>query len=217
MKRALIGLTTVGIIVLLLAAAPAFADGDKQRFYTVRVSYIEPQNAVEGFAVGGSFGSSIDKIVTLAIGTDVYVRNYVRDTPVATQEYASGINTTTVQREVQYTTVIFPIQAELTVEIPIVWRLTVFGHGAAGFEFLWNREQNWVDDVSTSQWFAGWTWTGGAGLMFKLGRDTDLYLQGYYKYSKVKRDRDDISEGLPVFEEVNLSGLGLRMGLAFKI
>jgi hypothetical protein len=221
MKRALILLVSMGICFVMLAVAPAFADKDQdekmRKFYTIRVSYYEPRDAVDGFAVGGSWNGRITDVLSLGVGTDIFVRNFVRDTPVATQEYASGINTTTVQREVQYSTVIFPIQMELSFEIPIVKRLTVFGQGAFGWELLWVSEQNWVDSVSDSRLYTGATYTGAAGLMFKLGQNSDLYLQGYYKHSKVKRERDVITAGLPAFEEVNLSGLGLRMGLAFEM
>jgi hypothetical protein len=215
MRRALIGIVTFIITLFAITASTAFAD--KESAYTLRVSYYEPNDAAPGFAFGGSAGRSFDGIVTLGIGTDVYVKNFVRDTPVATQEYESGINTTTIQREVQYTTVIFPIMAELTVKIPIVWKLAAFGHGGLGFEFLWNKEQNFDTGEVDSRWFAGWTWLGGAGLQLKLGNDTALYAEGFYKRSRVRRNQKEITEGLPVFEEVDLSGLGIRMGIALEL
>jgi hypothetical protein len=215
MRRTLSVIGISMLVLFLLGAGAAFAE--KEKSLTVRVGYVNPENARPGVAVGGSFGSSFNGIVSLGLGTDVYYRNYTKDTEVAETVDANGVTITTVQRELQYSTLIFPIMAELNLKIPIVWNFSIFGDGGVGFEFLRTKVQNYQDSVSEKKWYAGFAWDVGGGLMYEIGNDTDIYLEGFYKNSKVRRDLDGASEFLPIFEEVNLSGFGVRLGIALSI
>ena len=215
MGKSLFGPGIFVAFTLILAASSAFAG--KKDAYTLRVSYYEPESAVAGFTFGGSAGAVFDDIVTLGVGTDVYYRNFTKDSKVAEQDYINGDTSAFYVREIQYTTLIFPVMAELSIRIPIVRKLSAFGHGGLGFEIMWAKEQNYDTGVSDSRWYAGFAWMGGAGLSYKLGNDTALYAEGFYKHSKVKRNRDDLTVDMPVFEEVDLSGLGVRMGVALEL
>jgi hypothetical protein len=214
MKRALLIVGSVMLVMFLLGTTAAFAD--KGQSLTFRVNYVNPENAKPGVAIGGSFGSSFNDIVTLGLGTDVYYRNYTRDTLVA-ETVVNGVTVSTVQRELQYSTLIFPLMAELNLKIPIAFKLSFFGDGSIGFEFMRTHVQNYQDSVSEKKWYAGLAWVLGAGIMYEIGRDTDIYLEGFYKNSKVRRDLDGASEYLPIFEEVNLSGIGFRLGIALSL
>jgi hypothetical protein len=214
MRKTIFGATAVFVFVLILASSSAFAD--KQSAYTVRVSYYEPESAVAGFTFGGSAGAVFDDIVALGVGTDVYYKNFQKESQVA-ESVVNGIPTSIKAVEIQYSTLIFPLMAELSVRIPIAWKLSAFGHGGLGFEVMWAREENYAEGLSDSRWYAGFAWMGGAGLSVKLGNDTALYLEGFYKHSKVKRNREDYVENMPVFEEADLSGLGIRAGVALEL
>ena len=215
MRKSLFRAGACFVFILVLAVASAYAD--KQSAYTIRVSYFDPESTAAGFTFGGSAGAVFDDIVTLGVGTDVYFRNFTQDSKVATQEYIDGSSSTLNVTEIQYTTLIVPLMAELTVRIPIVWKLSVFGHGGLGFDVMWAKEENYVEGLTDNRWYAGFAWMGGAGLSIKLGTDTSLYAEGFYKHSKVKRNRDDLTENMPVFEEVDLSGLGVRLGVALEL
>jgi hypothetical protein len=215
MKKSLVGAVAFFAFVLIMAASSAFAD--KESAYTLRVSYYEPESAEAGFTFGGSAGAVFDDIVTLGFGTDIYFRNFTKDTKVADEEYLNGDESAIYVREIQYTTLIVPLMAELTVRIPIAWKLSAFGHGGLGFEFMWAKEENFDTGSTDNRWYGGFAWMGGAGLSLKLGTDTSLYAEGFYKHSKVKRNRDDLTVDMPVFEEVDLSGLGVRLGVALEL
>jgi len=215
MKKSLFGPGIFVVFTLILAASSAYAG--KKDAYTLRVSYYEPESAVAGFTFGGSAGAVFDDIVTLGVGTDVYYRNFTKDSKVATQGYVDGSSSTLYVTEIQYDTVIVPVMAELSIRIPIVWKLSAFGHGGLGFDIMWTKEQDFATGVSDSRWYAGFAWMGGVGLSYKLGNDTALYAEGFYKHSKVKRNRDDLTVDMPVFEEVDLSGLGVRLGVALEL
>ena len=213
MKRALLLIGTFLIVMLMIAATSAFAD----KGYTVRASYYDPDNAEPGFSFGASFGGSFNDVVMLGIGTDFYYKNYTRSTEVATG-VVNGIPTTISTTQFQYSTLIFPIMAELNVRIPIVWKVAAFGHGGIGFEFMRTKMQDYYDNsIEDKRWYAGFAWIAGAGVAFELGNDTDIYVEGFYKHSEVKRNLDEFSEGMPVFEQVDLSGVGIRLGIALYI
>ena len=214
MRRTLTLILISILVVFLLGAGAAF--GDKEKAFSFRVGYISPENAEPGVAIGGSFGSSFNDIVSLGLGTDVYWRNFTRDTQVA-ESVVNGVTVSTVQREVQYSTLILPIMAELNLKIPIVWNFSLFGDGGIGFDFLRTKVQNYQDNVSEIKWYAGFAWLAGGGVMYKIGNDTDLYFEAFYKHSNVRRGLDDATEYLPTFEEVDLSGFGLRLGIALSL
>ena len=101
-----------------LLSTLAFADSGNEA--SLRVSYYEPEDAQPGFAFGGSFGKSIDEAVAISFGTDVYFKRYEKNSPVATEDYESGISSTTVIREVLYRSIIIPVMLEVKVNFDIV-------------------------------------------------------------------------------------------------
>jgi hypothetical protein len=211
MKRKLLIIMLISACLLTTAA---FACADNEKSGSLRIGYYDPQDAGAGFTFGFSFGTSIDEAVAIGFATDVYYKRYVQESEVATDTYESGIDTTTVVREVEYNTVGVPLMLELQVNISILGPLYILGHGAVGYEILWNRENNIEADLTNSLWFHGFAWNVGVGPAIQLGSDTLLFVEGFYHGAKVRRNRKDIFEDLPVFEEVNLGGLGIRAGIA---
>ncbi len=212
MKRLRIWFILLVIIGMLSGASALNADTGKG--FSIRASYFSPSDAQAGFAFGGSFGYMFDRFVELGIGTDFLYKTYRERTPVATEDLPSGVAVTTVENKVQYNRLIIPILAELTVKFPVFWKASVFGQGGLGYELLWNKEENFETGKSDSRLFGGFTYQFGAGMLIGLGRDTALFAEGYYNHAIVKRNRDDIIKDLPVFEEVDLSGFGARVGIS---
>jgi hypothetical protein len=200
-------------IGLFLFSTLAFADSGKEA--SLRVSYYAPEDAEPGFAFGGSFGWAIDEAVAISLGTDVYFKRYEKNSPVATEEYESGISSTTVIQEVLYRSIIIPIMLEVKINFNINGPLSIFGHGGIGYEILWVKEENVAEVISNNMFFSGFSWIVGAGPSFKLGSDSFLFVEGFYNGAKVRRNRKDITADLPVFEEVDLSGFGVRAGISF--
>ena len=211
MKRIGLWFGTFALIALFIAASSAYAG--KGKAYLLKVSYFEPRDAVAWFSFGGTIGTIIDETVMIGIGSDLFYKNYTKDTQVATEDYESGYSTDTYEREIEYHTVILPIMFELMVQIPVIWKCSFFGHGGIGTEILWNREQFYATNEKDSRFYFGFAWQLGVGLSLKLSQSTALFAEGYYKNSKVKRSREDIIKDLPVYEQVNLSGIGGRVGI----
>jgi hypothetical protein len=195
----------------LLMSAQALHAGGKS--FTIRGSYWAPQGASSGFSLGGSVGTQFDEVVELGVGTDIFWRNY-RKTSVVAQTVSGGLVTSTTTTLVEYSTVVVPLMLELMVKIPVFPGGKVFGHGGLGYEFLFNRERNYASGVSDNRFYSGFTWLLGSGLMFKLGSESAVFVEGFYDHGKPKHDLKDPIQFLPAFEEVNLSGFGARIGFS---
>jgi hypothetical protein len=138
----------------------------------------------------------------------------VKESTVAQTVLPNGTIVSTITTEVEYHTYILPLMLELTLNFPALWKGSIFGHGGLGYELLINKEQNYASKISETRLYGGFTWQVGGGVSFKLGSDSALFVQGYYNNGTVRRKLKNPLEELPVSEEVNLSGLGARVGLS---
>jgi hypothetical protein len=212
MTKKIIQMMVVGLLfVVFCTFSTAFAKSGKE--FTLRASYFSPADAEAGFAFGGSIGYRVDEFVALGFGTDFLYKTYKKSTEVATKDYESGISTTTVVNSVQYNTLMVPMMGEVTITIPVFWKLSALAQGGVGYEILWNKEENFETKTSDSRLYGGFTYQLGAGVRIGLGRDSGLFAEGYYNHAKVKRNAKDIVADLPVFEQVDLSGFGARAGI----
>jgi hypothetical protein len=198
-------------IVFFSISVTAFAKRGNE--FSFRVSYYGPEDADTGFAIGGSIGGAFSEILTLSFGTDVYFKKYEQRSEVAS-ETGETWESTLYTTDVAYSTFAVPLLAELKANVPIVPRFGIYGHIGAGYQLFWIKEVNREENVSERDFYGGWVWTAGIGPSLKIGGDTWLFFEGYYTGSTVKRGRDDISVGLPVYEEINLSGFGIRLGIS---
>jgi len=199
------------VLVVFCVFSTAFAKSGKE--FTLRASYFSPADAEAGFAFGGSFGYRVDEFVGLGFGTDFLYKTYTKSTEVATKDYESGISATTVVNNVQYNTLMVPMMGEVTITIPVFWKASILAQGGVGYEILWNKEENFETKASDSRFYGGFTYQLGAGMRIGLGRDSGIYVEGYYNHAKVKRNVKDIVAELPVVEQVDLSGFGARAGI----
>jgi hypothetical protein len=211
MKRRVL-LVFISILILFFLVSSISFAGDKH--YTIRASYFTPSDAKAGFAFGGSVGAWVDEAVQIGIGTDFFFKNYRKESKVAENVLPDGTVTSTIRTEVEYNTYIIPLMLELTLNFPGLWKGSIFGQGGLGYELLINKEQNFATKVKETRLYGGFAWQVGGGASFKLGSDSALFVQGYYNGGKVRRKLKDPLEELPVSEEVNLSGLGVRVGLS---
>jgi len=215
MKKTLAVLAVIAILVLIINTPATYAQRGKK--LSVRVGYLNPKDAKSGFSIGGSFGAAVDESIEIGFGFDLFRKNYNKTSPVATQEYASGLNETTMQREVEYNTTILPLMAELLIKMPASWNHAYFLRGALGYELLWNKEKNYELSVSESRFYSGFAWQLGGGFMFKLGRRSSLFIEALYSSAEVSRDRSETPQGLPVWDQVDLSGFGARIGVSMGL
>ena len=211
MKRTLSILFTLAVALFALAPALHASSG---KSYTIRGSYFAPEGAKAGFTIGGGVGMMIDENVEIGIGTDIYYKNYRKTTRVATVISPGGVVTDTDAVLLEYNTFILPVMLELMIKFPVFPRGSVFGHAGLGYEFLFNKVDNFAAGISDRDFYSGFTWQLGGGFMIKLGNSSSLFVEGFYDWGRPKRNLKDPILNMPVYESVNLSGFGARVGLS---
>lgn len=201
------------ILILLVFVGSGFAQ--QSRIMEFGVGYLNPKGTEPGLLLNGSYGVSFDERVDFSLGIGFFHRNYTKNTAVADTSYQSGINETTVQRLLEYNTTLLPISANVNVRMPfqppVYW---IFGAGLS-YQFLFNTEHNFEDNIKEKRNYNGWGWTARAGIEYLLGSRSSIVIEAIYNAAKVRGNKDK-SLGLPVWNEVNVTGLGIRTGLRLE-
>ncbi len=86
--------------------------------------------------------------------------------------------------------------------------------GGVGYELLWVNENNYdpanlVDDL---RFYSGFGWQVGAGVSLPMSRNSDLFAEALYHGGSPSKDKGT-KAGLPVREEVDMSGLMIKLGI----
>lgn len=204
--------TFVGVLVLSgLMWGPTTSVAQWGKELGVRVAFLSPKDAKSGFSIGASLGAEVDEAVSIGLAADFFRRHYVKTSEVATKDYESGVSETTVQKEVEYNTTIVPLLAELLVKMRASRVHAYLLRGGLGYELLWNKEQNFEQNVSERRFYSGFTWQIGGGILYRLGRRSDITAELFYSSAEVGRNRTKTPAGLPVWDQVDLSGIGGRV------
>jgi hypothetical protein len=198
--------------ILLLAASNSSA---QLHISGIRLGYLDPKDSKAGLMLGMDLTSRVDESVELGATVNVFRRNYQKITPVAKSSSAGGLEETTVQKELEFTTFFLPIMGEAIVHFSdddFHW----FANGGLGYEMLWNNENNFVDRKKERRFYSGFVWMVGGGFQYRIGSRSAVIAEIFYHDAKVKRDETK-KDGLPVWSQVNLSGIGFRGGLRFGL
>ncbi len=186
---------------------------------TIKIGTFNPKDAKSGFIFGFNHGMVIDERVDVGFSADLFRKTYKKDVQIASQEYAQGINEKTYQRELEFTTMVIPLMATIDLKIPISdYRPApyLYLHGGLGWEMMFNSEKNYVDNTKESRFYNGFGYMIGAGMLYELGSSSAIIAELGYNGCRVSRDQKKV-QGLPVWDEVNVSGLMLRLGIRLGI
>ncbi len=185
------------------------------RMSALKIGYLNPKDAQPGLFLSSDFTFPIDETTELGISTNLYYRNYKKLSTVAAPGYSAGINETTQQKELEYTTLSIPVYAIVNFVIPTSRYFGYQIHGGLGYEFLFNKENNYVEQKSERRFYRGLSWLVSAGFHYQIGSRSAITGEILYHSANVTRNRTETPEGLPIWNEVNLSGFGFRFGLRF--
>jgi hypothetical protein len=182
----------------------------------VHVGYMNPKDTKSGLVVGGNWGTSIDESVSIGLGFDVFHTSYNEETRVAS-ETANGMTANTYMTEMEYNRTILPLMAEINVKIPMGRYMGYLIRGGLGYSFLWSNEKNYEKKSTETRNYNGFTWQAAFGLYYDVGSRSTFTIDLFYNNGEVSRDVKKSIEGLPVSERVNLSGIGVRMGVILTL
>ena len=182
----------------------------------IRLGYLDPKDSKAGLLLGMDLTGKVDESVELGATVSVFRRNYQRITSVARSVNAGGLVETTVQKELEFTTFFLPIMGQAIIhfsEDDFHW----FANGGLGYEMLWNNENNFVDGKKERRFYSGFAWMVGGGFQYRIGSRSAVIAEIFYHDARVKRNETKSKQGLPVWSQVNLAGLGFRGGLRFGL
>ncbi|MBN2088646.1 hypothetical protein JW964_03490 [candidate division KSB1 bacterium] len=217
MKQTAIAIIFVTCLIFIFTTVTA--EARSLTASTIKIGTLNPKDAKSGFILGFNHGMVIDERVDVGFSADLFRKTYKKDVQIASQEYAQGINEKTYQREMEFTTMVIPLMATIDLKMPLSnYRPSPFLyiHGGLGWEMMFNSEKNYVDNTKESRFYSGFGYMVGAGLLYELGSRSAIIAELGYNGCRVSRDQKKV-EGLPVWDEVNISGLMLRIGIRLGI
>ena len=207
-KRLIIGIIMLSSTALWASRTP--------KVLQLHGGTLNPKDTPAGGLFGIQYGLAVDERVDLTFGIDYFHKSYEKVMDVAEGVTAGGVSYTTKQKELENNTTILPLTLGFTARFPIQPPAFWYLGAAISYQILLNNEKNLVDNVSDKRTYTGFGWVGRLGMEYQLGSKSSLIGELFLNHCKVKRDQK-IQEGLPLWEEVNLNGLGFRAGLRVEL
>ncbi len=205
---------TVLLIVVILGSVALTAHAQAKPFTQFRFGTLNPKDAQSGLILGVRSGRDFDNMVTVGFSADLFWKTYTEESEIADSVTSGGVTVTTVSRDVEYKTLLLPLMFTADIKIPLENSpIRPYFGGGIGYQLLFNKEENFEDDVSDSRLYGGFGWMFELGAEYAMSPHTAFYFEGFYNGCKVKRNSDSAT-GLPTWEEVDVSGLGFRVGLS---
>lgn len=179
-----------------------------------KFGYLNPKDANSGYLFGLHLGRMIDESLSWGIEINYFRKTYEEVTRVPDPD-PQVIDPKTVEKSLEFVTQILPVWAKLNYEHAIAPRSPFFLRGSAGigWEFVWNKEDNYQEGISDTRFYNGFGWQLAAGVGLEISSKSVLFVDAFYNGAKVKRDKST-DRGLPTWEELDISGLGLKVGVS---
>lgn len=183
-----------------------------------KFGYFNPEDATDGYLFGLHLGRMIDESLSWGVEINYFRKTYEKTTEVVDPSQdpdLAQIDPIFVQRELEFVTQYIPVLAKFSYEHPISPRGPFYLRASAGigWQFLWNREENFKDHKRDMRFFNGFGWQLATGLGIEISSKSVLFVDAFYNDAKLKRG-EEIKAGLPTWEQLDISGIGLKAGVS---
>ncbi len=205
--------------VLFVAIAGLFATSAfayTGNVLSLHAGYYNPKDTKGGMEFGVKLGKAVDEAVDIGLGLDVFHKSY-SETSVVAQEYQNGLPINKTTTAIEYSRTLLPLSLSVDVKLPAGRYFGYFISGGLNYSFLFSNEKNYELETEENRNFHGLGWQAAAGLYYFVGSRSTVVANIFYNGSKVSRGTDEKVAGLPVTERVNMSGLGVRLGIKMDI
>lgn len=222
MKRVCFLLTTC--VLFLQVPEPALAQQPPQpqlqtlgSFSEFRVGQLDLQSTDIGTVFGVGFGNGIDDRLYWGIEANYFWTSYTQSTTVP-DTITGGTIISTEEVQLDYSTSILTLFFSFCFDYPMTPDSTFYfrASAGAGWEFLWSEEKNFVENKTRNRQFNSPGFQASAGLGLKISTTGILFMDVTYNEAVVKTGETHTEEGLPVYEQVDISGFGARVGLRLR-
>ena len=186
--------------------------------HKISLGLYSPPEIESGLNIGYGYYRYIDEMVSAGIGMDAFWTNYMKASSVETEETGLGQEIITQQVEIDMTSYLLPLMGTVRVILPIeLGAFSPYTNVSLGWNILFNNETNYVTGEQTFRFFNGFGWGLGAGASLDLGEKSSIGIETYYRSAKMKANVDETELGLPIYDELDMTGLGLKIGLFMNI
>jgi hypothetical protein len=198
------------VLIICFCSLSAFAQAPFTEF---KVGYFHPEAAEAGYMFGLNLGRMIDESLSWSFEFNYFQKSYRKETTKLKEE--GFIDPEIKALEIQFKTRILPILLKLNYEHPLGYRSPFYARASAGlgWEMLWNVEDNYVEDAHQTRFFHGFGWQASGGIGLEISSSANFFADLFYNGSTVKRNKS-VDQGLPTWEELDISGLGFRVGVS---
>ncbi|MEJ2634776.1 MAG: outer membrane beta-barrel protein [Calditrichia bacterium] len=203
-------------IVLLLLLAFSISGFARAPFTEFKVGYLNPKAAEGGYIFGFNVGRMIDESLSWSLELNYFQKGYRKQTTIDRSQTGNNETIETVQLEMDFKTRIVPVFVKLNYEHPLGYRSPLYARASAGlgWELLWNSEDNYVDKIHQTRFFNGFGWQLSGGVGFEISSSANFFADIFYNDAIVKRNQTKNELGLPTWDQLNISGLGVRLGVS---
>jgi hypothetical protein len=184
----------------------------QNKMFEFNVGTLNPKDTPAGLIFSGAYGISVDERVDLSVGFGVFHKGYEDVSEVAKTEPVAGVPATTWSKKMEYSTTLLPFSVNATISIPIQPPLNWFVGAGLSWEILFNKQTNYETNTSASRRFTGFGYQLRGGIEYQIGSRSSLTGELFYNGCKVSGNHE-VVQNLPVWDEVNVSGMGIRAGL----
>jgi hypothetical protein len=200
----------IGIICSLIIFSTAIFAQEKST--ELHVGFLIPKGAKTGFIGGINLGKSIDENISWGIEIDCYKKSYTKETNIADSVAGDAIVRTRLT-EIENSVIMLPVYFKVIFNTPVNPKYLIRVSGGVGYEVLWNKMNNYLIRIKETKFYRGFTWQLGVGISTQLSRATDAFLDVVYHNGAPSRSEDIPDIGLPVKQEISMSGVIFRIGI----
>jgi len=151
--------------------------------------------------------------VDIGIGVDFFRENYTDETEIAKTVDANKVTESEIVKNADFTTTILPVYGIINVKFPAGTYLDYIVSGSLGYEWLWSNVKTYGEsNYNATKSYNGLKWLLSGGIAYQVGSRSTFIAEVFYDGTKVSREKK-AEQGAPVRYEVNLSGVGFRVGI----
>jgi hypothetical protein len=166
-----------------------------------------------GFLGGIAIGRMIDESVGFSIASDIYYRSRTERTLVSGEPLPGGGTQDYYEESLQQSTLMLPIFFQLQYHGNITQHIVLRVSAGAGYEFLWNKANNYALGTKDTNFFSGFGWHADAGISIPASSSSDFFATLSYHGGAPTTDTVTSDTGLPSYSQVDMSGFALQIGL----
>ena len=187
--------------------------------HKISLGLYSPPEIESGLNIGYGYYRYIDEMVSAGVGMDVFWTNYKKVSSVGIADTTGlGQTITTQQVEVNMTSYLLPLMGTVRVILPFeLGAFSPYTNVSLGWNILFNNETNYVTGEQTFRFFNGFGWGLGTGVSLGLGEKSSFGIETYYRSAKMKANVDETELGLPIYDELDMTGFGVQVGLFMNI